>query len=280
MTAADSRPLIADRFEEGADDDEEGDTSEQGAIDSDPAGHGAERLRAGHAAADQPQAPTVEPTKAPTATPAPPTATPLPLPPARLLLRSPAPGEEQPVDAPIEVTFDEPMDQASVEAAFAISPTVQGTFNWTDERTLAFTPAKSLERGTRYQVTIAATARNAEGLPLDEPIAFDFSTTGLLEVSQVQPTPGADELDPDTLVTVVFNRPVVSLASISQQAALPTPLTFMPPVRGEGEWLNTSIYVFRPAEGLLPATRVPGPHRGRPDRHDRQRPGGGLRLDL
>ncbi len=136
------------------------------------------------------QAPTAVPTKAATATPAPPTATPMPLPPPRLLQRSPAPGEEQPVDAPIEVTFDEPMDQASVEAAFAISPTVQGTFKWTDERTVAFTPAKKLERGTRYQVTIAATARNAEGLALDEPVAFDFSTTGLLEVSQVQPTSG------------------------------------------------------------------------------------------
>lgn len=200
------------------------------------------------------QAPTATPTKAPTATPAPPTATPMPLPPARLLERSPAPGEELPVNAPIEVTFDQPMDQASVEAAFAITPTVQGKFNWPDERTMAFTPTTGLERGTRYQVTIAATARNAEGLAMEEPIAFDLSTTGLLEVSQVQPTPDANELDPDTLVTVVFNRPVVPLASISQQAALPSPLTFMPPVRGEGEWLNTSIYVFRPTEGLLPAT--------------------------
>ena len=190
--------------------------------------------------------PTVEPTKAATATPAAPTATPMPLPPPRLLLRSPAPGEEQPVDAPIDLTFDQPMDQASVEAAFAISPTVQGTFGWPDERTLTFTPSEDLERGTRYQVTIAATASNAEGLAMEEPAAFDFSTTGLLAVSQVQPTPGADELNPDTLVTVVFNRPVVSLAAISQQAALPSPLTFMPPVRGQGEWLNTSIYVFRP----------------------------------
>ncbi|MBN1137508.1 MAG: Ig-like domain-containing protein [Anaerolineae bacterium] len=200
------------------------------------------------------QTPTAVPTKAATATPAPPTATPMPLPPPRLLERSPAPGEEQPVDAPIEITFDEPMDQASVEAAFTISPTIKGAFDWPDRRTVAFAPSQDLERGARYQVTIAATARNVEGLALEEPITFDFSTTGLLEVSQVQPASGADELDPDTLVTVVFNRPVVSLASISQQAALPSPLTFMPPVRGQGEWLNTSIYVFRPSEGLLPAT--------------------------
>jgi uncharacterized protein YfaS (alpha-2-macroglobulin family) len=31
-------------------------------------------------------------------------------------------------------------------------------------------------------------------------------------------------------------------------------LTFVPPVTGEGQWLNTSIYTFRPEEGFDPAT--------------------------
>ena len=101
---------------------------------------------------------------------------------------------------------------------------------------------------------VDATARNVEGLPLEEPIAFEFSTVGYLNVRQVVPAPGSDELDPNTVVTVVFGRPVVPLTAISRQSELPTPLTFMPPVRGEGEWLNTSIYLFRPEEGFLPAT--------------------------
>jgi uncharacterized protein YfaS (alpha-2-macroglobulin family) len=192
-------------------------------------------------------------TQPPTATPLP-TATPMPLPAPRLLYRSPAPGEEQPLDAPIELTFDEPMDKASVEAAFTISPTVQGRFTWPDDHTLAFAPTGGLERGVRYRVAIAATAENIEGKLLEETTDFDFSTVGFLAVSEVMPTPGSDELNPDMTVTVVFNRPVVPLMAISQQAGLPDPLTFVPPVQGKGEWLNTSIYLFRPDEGFLPAT--------------------------
>ena len=42
--------------------------------------------------------------------PPPPTATPLPLPAPQLLSRVPAPGDEQPLAAPIVLTFDEPME--------------------------------------------------------------------------------------------------------------------------------------------------------------------------
>jgi len=178
----------------------------------------------------------------------------MPLPAPRLLSRSPAPGEEQPLDAPITLTFDQPMDRASVEAAFAISPTVEGTFTWADDRTVAFSASGGLERDVRYAVTVAETAKNVEGKPMEEAAPFDFSTVGYLAVSQVMPGPNAEELDPNTTVTVIFNRPVVPLTAISRQSELPDPLTFTPPVRGQGEWLNTSIYLFRPEEGFLPAT--------------------------
>jgi len=193
-------------------------------------------------------------TLAPTDTPVP-TLTPLPLPPPRLLERRPAPGEPQPLDAPLELTFDQPMDRASVEAAITISPTVEGTFTWGDDRTVTFSPATAgLQRGVRYRVTVGDTVQNVEGTPLAESIAFEFETVGFVTVSQVMPAPDGDELDPDTTVTVVFDRPVVPLTAINRQEELPDPLTFVPPVRGEGEWLNTSIYLFRPEEGLAPAT--------------------------
>ncbi len=189
----------------------------------------------------------------PTETP-PPTVTPIPLPAPQLLFRSPAPGEEQPLDAPIELTFDQPMDRKSVEAAFTISPTIEGELTWLDDRTLSFDPRVELERGATYRVTVDATAENAEGKPLEEPASLGFDTVGFLEVSQVMPAPDSDELDPQTVVTVVFNRPVVPLTAISDQGELPHPLTFVPPVRGRGEWLNTSIYLFTPEGGFLPAT--------------------------
>lgn len=204
--------------------------------------------------APEPSAGLPAPTLAPTESPLP-SATPLPLPAPRLLFRSPAPGEEQLLDAPLELVFDQPMDRASVEAALVISPTVEGSLAWVDDRTLSFAAENGLERGAAYEVTVSTTARNVEGKPLAEPLVFPFQTVGFLAVSQVMPAPGAADLDPDTTVTVVFDRPVVPLTAISGQAALPDPLTFVPPVQGEGEWLNTSIYLFRPAGGLLPATQ-------------------------
>jgi uncharacterized protein YfaS (alpha-2-macroglobulin family) len=194
--------------------------------------------------------PTIAP---PTETPLP-TPTPLPLPPPNLLFRSPAPGEEQSLDASVELTFDQAMDTASVEAAFAILPAVDGVFTWVDDRTMTFS-TRALERGERYAVTIADTAQNIEGTALEEPVLFDFDTVGYLAVGEVVPAPTSEDVDPDTTVTVVFNRPVVPLSAISRQGELPDPLTFTPPVRGEGRWLNTSIYQFSPEEGLQPATQ-------------------------
>lgn len=198
--------------------------------------------------------PRTGPQTARTPTPTGPTTTPLPLPPPRLLERTPAPGAEQPLDAPLTFTFDQPMDQTSVEAALVISPTVDGTLTWADARTLTFTPKKQLARATRYQVMLTDAAHNVEGAALAEPLRFDFSTVGYLAVSEVQPAPDTQDLGPETRVTVVFNRPVVPLTAIQNQAGLPQPLTFAPPVNGQGEWLNTSIYVFRPAPGFQPAT--------------------------
>ncbi|MFN2226500.1 MAG: Ig-like domain-containing protein, partial [Anaerolineae bacterium] len=193
------------------------------------------------------------PSATPTETP-PPTLTPLPLPAPKLLSRSPAAGEQWRLDGPLTLTFDEPMDRASVEAAFTISPTIAGEFRWDDDRTVTFLPERELDRGRRYQVSLDIGARNAEGEALEEAIAFDLHTVGYLQVAEVMPALDGEDLDPDTVLTVVFDRPVVPLTAINRQDELPQPLTLMPPVQGEGEWLNTSVYLFRPDEGLLPAT--------------------------
>ena len=203
---------------------------------------------------------TLTPTPAPpSATPSPtvpltPSATPLPLPAPRMLERVPPPDAQQPLDEPLRLTFDQPMDRQSLEQSFQISPPVQGTFTWRDQRTVLFQPARSFERGTTYHVTIQADARNAEGRPLQEPVSFDFQTLGYMKITAVQPRPHTTDLALDTPVTVIFNRPVVPLTSLEQQASLPQPLIFDPPVQGEGEWLNTAMYRFVPQPGFAPAT--------------------------
>ncbi|MGB9776311.1 MAG: Ig-like domain-containing protein [Anaerolineae bacterium] len=182
-----------------------------------------------------------------------PTAPPLPATHPLLLVRSPARGEETPLDRPLRLVFDQPMDRASVQAAFRIEPKVEGTFSWPDPVTLVFTPRGQWQRATRYRVKLEPTAQSAAGVPLKEEVEFTFATVGYLEVSQVIPEPGARDVPPTTPVTIMFNRPVVPLQLVSAPVAdMPVPVVFDPPVEGAGEWVNTSIYVFRPKTGFVP----------------------------
>lgn len=168
----------------------------------------------------------------------------------------PEAGQEQLLDAPIEIRFDQPMNRDSVERAFAIEPgaTVDGTFEWPDDQTMRFSLNDGFARGERYRIRLVDTAMSEAGLPLARPFELRFSTVGTLEVTTVQPSDGSTEIAPDSRVTVVFNRPVVPLNAIEEARTLPDPLIFTPSVDGQGEWLNTSIYQFSPTDGFLPAT--------------------------
>ena len=194
---------------------------------------------------------TPAPTATPAATPTP-AVPPTPLPPMAPNVAdfTPARGDELPTDGTITIYFDSPMDRASVESSFAVEPKVNGAFVWADDSTVTFKPQAALERASRYNVTIDATAKSRAGLSLPHPVSFHADTVGFLEVTQVLPAPDTFGADVNSLITVMFNRPVVPLTSLSQQAALPNPLTLDPPVEGQGEWLNTSIFVFRPAKAL------------------------------
>jgi len=196
-----------------------------------------------------------------TATAVPPTKTAAPTATAAPLLplvvsSKPEVGEELSLDAPIEITFDQPMNRASVEKAFAIEPgaSVDGTFAWLNDQTMRFTLKKGFQRDQRYKIRVVETAQSSKGESLDRPFEMWFSTVGSLAVTNVQPTDKSREIMADSIVTVVFNRPVVSLSAIEDLGSLPDPLTFNPPIIGQGKWLNTAIYQFAPAKGFLPST--------------------------
>ncbi len=230
----------------------------------------------------QEEEPTPLPTAVPTAiipTPANAQPTPTPAPPAaggqaavdpadidwppQVIYSSPAPGEEALLDGAITIRFDQPMNQPSVEKAFAIEavddegqpsgPKVNGRFSWPRPDTLIFTPDESYQRRQRYRVNIGQAATSLNGFTLDTPLQLYLQTIGSLQVSQVIPAAGAERVDTNSAVTALFNRPVVPLVTTGQQADLPQPLSFDPPVTGQGEWVSTSIYRFMPDEPLAAA---------------------------
>lgn len=174
--------------------------------------------------------------------------------PPQLVASDPQPGQEAALDTPITIRFDQPMDQASVEAALSIDPPVDGKLSWPEPSIAVFTPAKLLASDQRYRVQLANTAGGLNGQTLEGTADFAFQTIGPLRVTQTSPSDGSGSVQTDAIITVVFNKPVVPLVSSGEQAGLPQPLTFDPPASGKGEWTSTSIYRFIPDPALAGAT--------------------------
>src|SRR5262245_46370429 len=132
--------------------------------------------------------------------------------------RAPARGEELAPDGAVQLVFDRAMDHASVAAAFSLAPAVAGKIEWADARTMRFRPSQPLARAALYDVTLGQAAKAADGAPINGAYQFRFATAGFLEVGQVIPANGAQDVQAGSAITVLFNRPVVPLTVVEQQA--------------------------------------------------------------
>lgn len=176
----------------------------------------------------------------------------------RLVGRVPAEGERLMLDSALDLIFDRNMDSASTESAFALTDsngnTVTGAFSWPDARTLRFQPDLSLAAGETYTASVSTAAKSADGVALTEEIRAEFQTVESLTVGQVFPAPDSAEVDLDSAITVIFNRPIVAVTIAEEQKDLPQPLTIQPETAGTGQWLSSSVYVFQPEKGLSSGT--------------------------
>ncbi len=119
-------------------------------------------------------------------------------------------------DAAIRVTFSQPMDPASTEAAFSLAPTspagesVEGTATWNiTNTTLIFTPTAPLEYGAEYTVQVADTAQPAsEQGNLREAFASTFTVVPLPQVYSSSILDGAEAVNPETELRIRFSAPV------------------------------------------------------------------------
>lgn len=148
----------------------------------------------------------------------------------------------------MRVAFLDPPRNADTAELVSIEPAVEGAFVWVDERTLLFAPEfPGWERGGRYRVRVDGAA---SGLGEDHEHAF--TVEGQLEVVTVIPADGDRDVPDNALILVQFNRSVAAL-TVLREGPGPPVLEFDPPLDGEGEWLNTSLYRFIPKD-LRPST--------------------------
>lgn len=179
----------------------------------------------------------------PVATPVP-TTTPVPLPPD-LIETDPPADSIVALNATFTFFFNQPMEPASVEAAFS-GP--KGRFEWLDKATVRFIPEEAFKPDQEITFSLGEQARSASGLFLRAPLRLTFRTGDYLRLTQHLPEAGADQVDPSAAILATFNRPVVPLGA--DPDSLPQAFSLEPPAEGEGKWLSTSTYVFTPRPAL------------------------------
>ncbi len=157
-----------------------------------------------------------------------------------------------PVDSQIEIQFDKAVNKVSVEKSFSIVPSVAGKFEWSGDSSVTFIPEKPFGISNSYTVKLGSAILSSVFVPKITSDEFKFDTVGNPVI--VLASPQTEAPDANTPITVMFDRPMVPLTTIAEKEKFDPAFSITPEIRGEGRWLGTSAYQFKPTEILKPAT--------------------------
>ena len=186
-------------------------------------------------------------------------ATPTPVIPTPTFLQQAAPPAvietDPPLDSvighlsPITFYFNQAMNQSTVEPSFIGLP--PGVFLWKDESTLFYTPAEPYPANSKLNISIANSIQSATGFGIAEPIELSFTVADFLRATNILPKADANDVNVDAAIVASFNQPVVPLGDFTNQ---PSAFSVQPSVSGNGEWINTSTYIFYPESSMAGGT--------------------------
>jgi uncharacterized protein YkwD len=187
----------------------------------------------------------------------------------------------------VVISFDEPMDPASVEASLVIQPAVDLQASWsTDHRTLTLRPSARWRTDRRYLLTVDASAKLAHGKALGEDKTLSFTTQTAPSVSEFEVRLVSDHAQPQVSLrqpggaiaydiadgavlgdTPLIDAPVDTLDDASAQTGIRIAFTapmneadvqdrfsIQPAVRGTFSWRDNQM-TFTPRDRLKADTR-------------------------
>jgi len=161
-------------------------------------------------------------------------------------------GRSIPLDTAIEFQFDRPVNKSSFEKAFTITPNIPGKFEWYGDSAVTFIPDSKLTLASSYTVKVGFGVLSSFYVPKLKSDNIEFETLGNPTV--VLASPQTESPEGNTPITVMFDRPMVPLTTTNEKEKLAPAFTINPPIEGEGRWLGTSAYEFRPTKPLKNAT--------------------------
>ncbi|MEM9954422.1 MAG: Ig-like domain-containing protein [Chloroflexota bacterium] len=171
----------------------------------------------------------------------------------QLVDTEPLTGAELGLEMPITLYFDRPVDCSTVGNGLTISPPIAGTVTC-DDTTLTFTPDGAFDRANTYTLQLDSAIRGQDGAQLFEAVSLNFDTVGFVQVSETFPATESLDIQLNTSITVIFNRPIVALNVFEEEDNF-NPLVISPAIEGTGEWVSSSIYLFEPDEQLQANTQ-------------------------
>jgi hypothetical protein len=147
----------------------------------------------------------------------------------------------------VEVDFSEPVEHASVEAAFAITPATDGAFSWS-ATSLTFTPASRLPLRTEFEVSIGPGVHDSAGNAMTgAPRQFRFTTVGNPTVVASEPI--------DATADVALDAPIaVDFSTLMDTASVEGALEVAPAARVALRWSRERLTVV-PLAGWEPNRR-------------------------
>src|SRR3989344_4079021 len=146
------------------------------------------------------------------------------------------------ISAPIQINLPKGVFKEGVEQNITFEPALKG--EWVDTKlpdVVVFKPEKKLETGKYYTVALAAAGGE---------IVKDFQADEDPAIVDIFPNVGS-EADEASAITIVFNRPMVPLTSLSELEKDDVPVTIIPATEGKFKWISTRSLQFIPKTTLV-----------------------------
>ncbi len=147
--------------------------------------------------------------------------------------------------AAITINLPDGVDEETAKRSITFSPEVEGSWQTEEvEKVVIFQPKKPLKSKVYYAVNMDTGLVQMSG---------DFYVDEDPKVLSVFPIAGSESHE-DSEITIVFNRPMVPLTTLTEQEEVALPITIDPPTPGKFKWISTRNLQFIPETTLVPSS--------------------------
>jgi uncharacterized protein YfaS (alpha-2-macroglobulin family) len=147
--------------------------------------------------------------------------------------------------AAIVINVPEGVTEDMARANISFSPAVPGEWQTEElDKVIVFKPKKSLQSGVYYAVNLDTETVQMSG---------DFYVDEDPQIETIFPL-ALSEASEDSEITIVFNRPMVPLSTLTVQESRELPITIVPPTPGKFKWISSRNLQFIPETTLIPSS--------------------------